>query len=334
MIKEMNVDLAVLYLTKKGNKSDLEAFEAWLNANPDNREYYENWKEFWEASGNTYKTIHAETDKAWLTVRKNTVDKQISTARQRMFSATILKVAAAILVLISIGFIAGWLNKTGVLPGEHFIAYSSGADTLTVTLPDGTRVCLNKYSIVFATKYFKKHERKVYFNGEAYFDVSRDATRPFKIIAKSTTTEVLGTSFNLMAKTSDNNTRLTLIKGKVALYKNEDTNEKIILLPGQEGIYNASLGKFRNETIKDLNRLAWKTGTLQFNNAPLKELCKVLSAYYNTKIIYVERTIPVEGELFTGTFTNIKLEKALDIIKMTLNVNSIQNGDIIRIYYK
>jgi transmembrane sensor len=137
-----------------------------------------------------------------------------------------------------------------------------------------------------------------------------------------------------LAKTQENITRLTLVKGKVAMYNIENKNEKLILLPGQQGIFNESSGKFSKETFKNLNMLAWRTGRLQFNNAPLSELCRVLSSFYKTKIIYVKKTMPSEVELFTGSFNNIPLEKSLDIINMTLNVNIKRKGDCILIYYK
>ena len=321
---EMNVDLAVLYLTKKANKAELDEFNAWLKASIDNKDYYENWVELWEATGKTFEYINAETDKAWYFINKQTVSKKIEVDKQKNFALYILKVAAAAILLVSLGFVVFWLNKTGVLPSEHLITYSSGADTLTVQLSDGTRVCLNKFSIMLAPAVFKKHFRKVYFNGEAYFDIARDTTRPFKIMAKNTTTEVLGTSFDLIAKTHENITKLTLIKGKVALYKSGGSTEKLILLPGQQGIYNISLGVFRKEPIKNLNMLAWKTGSIQFNNAPLTEICKTLSAYYNTKIIYVERPNKIEQELFTGTFSKLSLEKAINIISSTLDVNIVK----------
>lgn len=236
MDKEMNVDKAVLYLTKKANKAELDEFNAWLKASPDNREYYEDWAECWEATGKTYEYINAETDKAWDFVSKQTV------AKHKKFTLSILKVAATIVLLVSLGLVTLWLNKKGSFFGEQLISYYSGTDTLSIHLSDGTRVCLNKYSILFAPKVFNKHDRKVYINGEAYFEVARDTKHPFKIIAKHTTTEVLGTSFNLMAKTQENISKLTLIKGKVVLYKNDGKNEKLILLPRQQGIYDASLG--------------------------------------------------------------------------------------------
>ena len=330
----MNVDLAVLYLTKKANDSEIESFKAWLNTTPENKEYYEQWVECWEATAKTYELIDTKTNSAWDIISKKTIYNTKGKNISRSLFIIISRVAAVILLLISITFITLKLNKSGLLQGEQYIVYSSVADTLSVRLSDGTRVCLNKYSILYAPKKFNKKVRKVYFNGEAYFDVAHDAIHPFKIIAKSTTTEVLGTSFNLISRTNENTTKLTLVKGKVALYNNNDDKDKIIILPGQIGIFDETSGNFKTETVKDFNMLAWKTGKLQFKSATLKDLCKTLAIFYNVKIVYVERIKSVEKELFTGNFDNVTLEKALDIINLTLNVNITRNKESIRIYYK
>ncbi len=334
MDNEMNVDLAVLFLTGRATDEEIKEFDAWLNASEANRKKYYNWAECWEATGKTYQNIKADIDGAWNTISKQTVDKHVEKVQKLYLSRRILKVAASITLILALAGIANWLYKTNILQKEILTTYSSGPDTLSVRLPDGTMICLNEYSILKAPIVFKKHNREVYLDGEAFFDVAKNPKRPFKIFAWNTVTEVLGTSFNLKAKLSDNLEKLTVLRGKVAFYKRGDEKEKLILFPKQQGIYNNTSGLLRKDTVKDMNMLAWKTKKLYFKNAPLAELCSSLSGLYNKKIIYRENYSLAEKELFTGSFNNLPLEDALSIVEMTLNVNINRERNIIEISYK
>ncbi|MFR5660398.1 MAG: FecR family protein, partial [Butyricimonas faecihominis] len=87
-----------------------------------------------------------------------------------------------------------------------------------LTLSDGTRVFLNaETKLKFPTK-FRKEERVVVLEGEAYFEVRKDATHPFIVKANDVDVKVLGTSFNLRSYSDENSIATTLVSGKVAVY--------------------------------------------------------------------------------------------------------------------
>jgi len=334
MYTEINFDLAVLYYTNSANKAEIEEFEIWLNVSADNKEIYKTWVECWEATGKTYLNLNAETNKAWNIVSKQTIDKEVEKKNNRSIGKIFMKIAASVALLVTLAGVTYWLYDTEIYKHEPLLTYSSGSDTMSVVLSDGTQICLNKNSVLKAPSVFKRKRRQVYLNGEAFFNVTHNERRPFKIFTGNTITQVLGTTFNLKAYSAENQIVLTLIRGKVAFYKKGKESEKTIIFSGQQITYNSITDSFLKNTVNDLNILAWKTGKLQFKNASLSELCKALSGFYKLKIDYEDGQAQNEKELFTGNFNNIPFEDALVIIEMTINVKIDRLDDKINISYK
>lgn len=70
---------------------------------------------------------------------------------------------------------------------------STLAETRSITLPDQTEIVLNRYSTLTYPERFRGKDRKVQLQGEAYFEVSKDAAHPFKVEAEAVIVQVLGT---------------------------------------------------------------------------------------------------------------------------------------------
>ncbi len=88
---------------------------------------------------------------------------------------------------------------------------------LSFHLEDGTKVILNAGSKIWYPSNFNIHEREVILEGEAFFEVSKDASRPFRIVTESVVTTALGTSFNINAFPSNENIEIALVTGKVSV---------------------------------------------------------------------------------------------------------------------
>ena len=82
-------------------------------------------------------------------------------------------------------------------------------------LADGSKVYLNSESRLRFPTRFEGKERRVYLEGEGYFEVAKDTTKPFIVEAKEVDVRVLGTSFNVSAYVSEQAVRTTLVSGKV-----------------------------------------------------------------------------------------------------------------------
>lgn len=156
-------------------------------------------------------------------------------------------------------------------------------------LPDGSKVWLNaassiRYPIVFAGK-----ERKVEITGEAYFEVARNTSSPFKVkVNDETEIEVLGTHFNINSYENEASINTTLLEGSVRVKNNQGT---IVLKPGQQA------QSVKQEKIKILREvdvekvMAWKNGFFNFQDATLQEVMRQLERWYDIEVMY-EKNVP------------------------------------------
>jgi ferric-dicitrate binding protein FerR (iron transport regulator) len=164
-----------------------------------------------------------------------------------------------------------------------------------VTLDDGTKVWLNAASSLHYPVHFASGERKVELDGEAYFEVSEDNRRPFKVAVGDMNIEVLGTHFNVMAYDDEQQTTTTLLEGKVKV--SAGTIGKIIK-PGQEVQLIKSTDMLTVKKADTVASISWKNGLFEFDNTDMKSILRELSRWYNVDIVY---SVGVKDRYFTGT---------------------------------
>lgn len=154
-----------------------------------------------------------------------------------------------------------------------------------LTLSDGTRVFLNaETKLKFPTK-FRKEERVVVLEGEAYFEVSKDAAHPFIVKANGVDVKVLGTSFNLRSYSDENSIATTLVSGKVAVSAGENSEE---IVPGEQVVYMKETGKMEVKPVDVTLYTAWHTGKFIFRNETLEEMMSYLARWYGVEYRFID----------------------------------------------
>lgn len=160
-------------------------------------------------------------------------------------------------------------------------------------LPDGTKVWLNAASSIRYPVSFAENERRVEIQGEAYFEVAANKSKPFLInINNKAEVEVLGTSFNVNAYADEPQISTTLLSGRIRVSNasTRTSSGKLLLQPGQQ----AQLKDDRYELIKnpDLSKvMAWKNGLFNFEGTDLKEMMRQLVRWYDIEVVY-EGNVP------------------------------------------
>src|SRR5579871_20996 len=139
-----------------------------------------------------------------------------------------------------------------------------------IILPDGTKVWLNSASSFRYPTVFVDQTRNVELSGEAYFEVAKDASKPFIVKTGYADVTVLGTHFNVNAYTEDGVARITLLEGSVKV------NQSDILRPGQEATVNKS-GLVTKQNADTEMSVAWKDGLFIFRGATIYEVMKQVS---------------------------------------------------------
>lgn len=194
-----------------------------------------------------------------------------------------------------------------------------------VTLADGTKVWLNAASSIRFPVKFSGTERPVEITGEAYFEVAKNPSMPFKVKAAGTVIEVLGTHFNINAYTDEATVKTTLLEGKVKITPsgNNHVATSRFLTPGQQALVDP-YGSIRINNQADVEEaVAWKNGRFQFNSADLHSILRQIARWYDVDIEY-----KINTDLhFTGQITrNENVSKVLEKLKLTGEVTFTVEG--------
>lgn len=154
-------------------------------------------------------------------------------------------------------------------------------------LPDGSKIWLNAASSVKYPTAFTGGERRVELEGEAYFEVTKNAEQPFKIsLRNAAEVEVLGTSFNVNAYHNESAIKTTLLDGAVKMNAFSRTQ---LLKPGQQAVVKPSNEQLELVRSADLDKvMAWKNGLFNFDDASLEEVMRQLERWYDIEVVYTK----------------------------------------------
>ncbi|AOC95897.1 fec operon regulator FecR [Flavobacterium anhuiense] len=194
-----------------------------------------------------------------------------------------------------------------------------------IVLADGTKVFLNAVSSIKYPTQFNRDQRVVELEGEAYFEVAKDKSKPFIVKSDKQTIEVLGTHFNVHAYNNEAAVKTTLLEGSVAV---SSKNQKAILKPGQQSNISDN-AKIAIREVDTEAAIAWKNGRFKFDNADLKSVMKQLERWYGIKVEYRGDVSDVR---FTGgTFRNKNLSEVLKVLELS-NIKFKVEGKTITVY--
>lgn len=184
-------------------------------------------------------------------------------------------------------------------------------------LPDGTRVWLNGSSKLVYKSSFDKI-REVTLDGEAFFDVVEDKTKPFVVNASKIVIKVLGTAFNVKSYQEENTIETTLVRGKVLIEIAESKKGPIVLAEKQQAVYSKESRQVKLSAIQTDRVTSWTTGKLIFNNETFLDVKNKLERYYGVHILISdERNLSCH---YSATIDNLPLVKVLELFKETGDV--------------
>lgn len=165
---------------------------------------------------------------------------------------------------------------------QETVLMASSENISSYTLPDGSKVWLNKNSWLTYNQRFGKRTRQVALKGEGYFEINRDERRPFIVkMQNDLDIKVLGTTFNACNYPSLNKSEVILRSGSVQVSDN-GRNEYVILKPNQKFTWNEGTAKI--SSVNAMNCCRWFEHRLVFDNVKLKDILENLSHKYQTEI--------------------------------------------------
>jgi len=189
-----------------------------------------------------------------------------------------------------------------------------------LTLSDGTKVWLNAASSITFPTAFTGKDRKVFVTGEAYFEVAKNPSKPFKVLLKDgVELNVIGTHFNVNAYSDETSVNTTLIEGALNVNISEQSQR---LLPGEQvQVSQTNIRLLKEIDVEQV--MAWKNGAFSFKKDNLHAVLRQISRWYDVEVVY-DKDVP--ERVFSGKMgRNLALSQILKFLK-DINVNLKQEG--------
>jgi transmembrane sensor len=345
----------------QGNKADNDFWNHWLAVNPDKYMVVAEARKILESIRTEERIISSEE-------RENEIKKLLQTINQkdgaRKFpesapisrSVSILKKTwwyAAAAVIIGVVIITSYavekrekgserFSYGTVTPSKHLIeSVNTSEKMIRLQLPDESIVELAPNSrIGYPNDFDSSSTRDVYLSGEAFFKVTKNPARPFRVFANEIVTKVLGTSFIVRSFEKDTVIQVTVRTGKVSVYSqvngpkvSRTTSQLggIILTPNQELVYKKSEQRFQKSLLAEPIEITPKGAfqeSMLYEEAPLEKVFSQLSKNYGINIVYDVELL--KNCTVTADLRNEPFYRKLDLICKAIGADyEINDGQIV-----
>ncbi|MCF8372286.1 MAG: FecR domain-containing protein [Bacteroidales bacterium] len=313
-IRELKIHSVLLKIFDgEANHDEKKEIERWLKVRPENQALFDSLRQSYSDAGKSV-APNTDTDKAFMVLNEKLqlTDSYSKEIKKTFLSSWIFRAAAILVTLLGIAFLFTSNEKNTIIS-------NLSNEVLWDTLIDGSVICLNSNSEIVLEKSFGKTTRKLNLQGEAWFNVAPDKSRPFIVCIDDLKVKVVGTSFNIRTSQNSETTDVFVESGKVQFYNFEDELDdnsfKLDLSPGELARYeNNEVAKI---PVPDPNYLAWKSGMLVFEQAPLSVVVEKLENQYGVHITCALAN--PDRYLITASFDNKTPESILQGINNKLH---------------
>ena len=307
-----DIDLAAAdWLQKKTfwnwTDEDQKSLDAWLDESEAHR------VAFWRQSAMWNRTER-------LAALRPLPQPQRTPAPERKSIWPLLMRSAAVIGLVAIfGTLA---TRYALQPKETPYSTTIGGSE-TITLADGTLIQLNT-DTALRTRFDEHHREVILDKGEAFFQVTHDAQRPFVVLAAGHRVTDLGTKFAV--KSGNDRVEVSLIEGRAQFDStSSEKPQSAVLTPGDVVVATPNSMRLTRKSNDDLSKqLGWRRGVLIFDNTTLASVAKEFNRYNRQKLV-------VEGSAtaaltVVGTFQANDVEAFADVAQLVLHLKVRKRG--------
>ena len=295
-----------LYFRNQYSPEIEKKIQKWLIENPDVNEKEQASKEYWNL-------INAGSDEATFSALKQ-VNSKIGihfSEKKVLFRKTFSRVAAIFILLISLTGIWFYIHNQSNVPMVSVQA--SYGETKQIILPDKSVVWLNAGSLLRYPAEFNQNLRAVSLEGEAFFSVTKDKSKPFVVKTDKLSVKVLGTEFNLKAYPDDNQTVATLKEGKIEVQTEDQQLQQLV--PNEQLTYDNQTSIFKIKKIIPTDIPDWENGKLFFTESSLDEILLTLKRHFNVSF-ELDKSLEKSTERYTIKFErNENLKQILTFLE-------------------
>lgn len=309
------------YLSGELSDEERVSMDHWRALSAENELHFLNSLKAWESI-----SLLQEMEQFNSFEALNRVNKRINHSSSVKW-LNVLKLVAAIFVLPLLAY-SGYVTYQNLslkkMMTERIVMQTITSQQGMVSqfqLADGTKVWLNSGSELQFPSHFVGDFRSVKLKGEAYFEVTENKRKPFRVNASELNVEVLGTSFDVTNYKDEKMAEVILVEGKVNLsaIDKDKINRQIMLHPGQRGVYCVGTGKMNTEEVNVDKYIAWRDGNLIFRDDKMEEVVKRLSRWFNVEISVDDPEI--NSYIYKASFRNENLLQVLNLLKISAPID-------------
>jgi len=338
-MEDRNTRLIVAYFDKTIDDDGLAELQEWLESNRNNQEIFSETIEILSASKTYFKQpvnqaanwarIHAHVV-AEGTIATGADDAELIRDRHRPAGFYLKRwlAAAAIVLVTSTAALIGYPYFS--VPQAHPVTYAQFSNPdgthSKIILPDSSIIHLGAGSKIRYEKNFTAAKRQVQLDGEAFFEVTHHADRPFIVKSGKIATVVLGTSFNVKAFAARHQVAVTVKSGKVGVMANLNGKSKLLsfLLPNQQLEFNSVTGKFTSRTANAAAVSGWMDNNFVYYNTSLKDMAESLERQYAVNIRFAD---PQLAKIkLTAKFNNLPLSEVAENLSQLTGLSFTRQG--------
>ena len=309
--------LLVKHLLGEASPEESEKIQQWIGTQPSHQQYADEFRKIWVESRRLAPTEPVDPDAAWERFLESgrLTSRSAETRLVNFHSLAVRRwsAVAAAIILLAAGAYTWW--KLDVQTTS--LTWQSGAATRIDTLPDGSRVTLNKFSSVELRG--GKTSRAVKLSGEAFFEVTHDARQPFTVQVNDITIRDIGTGFNV--RSTNSTTEIIVETGSVLVTAGSDA---VKVTAGEKVLITAGEAKIVKTPVSNRLYQYYRTKSFLCRKTPLGELITVLNEAYGTHIVAQKEEI--SRLQITATFDNENLDSILTVITRTFGLNIQKKG--------
>ena len=308
------------YLSGNASDPEVKLLEDWALSSPENKAQFNAFRKAWILSGMKEKAQDIDVEREWKATAGQLFDKGKIVpleAKPRRRAAFFIRIAAAAAVLLLASI---WIFQS--VNRADRVEVATRNQVKESLLPDGTQISLNQHSSVKYVPGKNDNYRRVELQGDAFFEVERDTTRPFVVASQNIEVEVLGTAFYVDAREGQPQIQVIVRSGTVAVAAG---TEEVVLTANETGMYDKTTGELTKKQNEDVNYLAWKTGVLVFENARLESVVFDLNRNFHSRISIAGQEL--KDCRITATFDHKPLDAIVKIIEKTLNIKAEKKGE-------
>jgi len=310
-MKEINY-IALLNKRRKKTLSSEEdrLLSEWINLSKENAQLAKEMNKI-QDSYNTYQDdFTPNVDNALAKFKKRIGVGEETPVRKMKPRRSFMKIAAVLIFAIGIAAVL----SNYVFNQEELLVFEYNIDgNNEITLPDNSIVTLNKNGKISYSESFEGDVRKVYLEGEAFFEVEKNPKRPFIVDTKNATIQVLGTSFDVNIQ--NDMTEVFVKTGRVA-FQPKGSDKKLILTPGNQGHFDRSTRKLEKTMVSD-NVISWKTKTLSFKNEAFNSVVQTIENQFDINVEYNEN---LKACNYTSLFNKLDPDVILQTLAFTFGM--------------